>query len=258
MISWYLNDPRNLEILKEIELAQVMTNTDINPSSFFYQQLFWQTIFDFKLPNFIGAISRYFPFFLFIMLFLLLFKTHPNSQLGTIVASSSFILLSIEVLVVFLFQTFIGNLYSQIGLIFAGVLVGMAVGVWSVGKIKVAAKILLQKIYLSYITIFILLLFTLKTDCKDLSICWFGIMFVAGIVGGAIYAIINKIYLIKFKNLGFIYAFDLFGAALGALLTSSIFLPVFGLYRLLFSLSLVTILNILAINNNLLPHTRNS
>jgi hypothetical protein len=38
------------------------------------------------------------------------------------------------------------------------------------------------------------------------------------------------------KNPGYIYAFDLFGGALGAFLTASLILPVFGVEKLIWGL----------------------
>jgi MFS family permease len=161
----------------------------------------------------------------------LFIKGKRNLRLGLLVASSSYILISLEMLIILLFQTKMGYLYSQISLIFTSVLVGMAVGV----KLKIKnSKI--KIIFLGYLLITSLFFTGYNSKIAEWSIFWFMMAFLSGVIGGAIFAIVNRLYLQKEKNPGYIYAFDLFGGGLGVFLTAGIILPVFGVEKLIWGL----------------------
>jgi spermidine synthase len=223
------------EIVKKLTDVKENLNTDLEPVAFFYQQLFWQTMFSFKLPQIILKIASFVPFIFLILFLLFFFKGKKYWRLGFLMACSSFILMSLETLIIVMFQTKIGYLYSQISLIFTSVLLGMAVGV----KLKVKSQ-KLKVIFLSYLPI--LGMFLLKTNLMENSIFWFLIAFFSGVVGGAIFAVVNNLYIRTEKNPGYIYSFDLFGGALGAFLTASFLLPVFGVNKLICGLMFLVLM----------------
>ncbi|MGB9706647.1 MAG: hypothetical protein ACPLXP_01040 [Microgenomates group bacterium] len=234
---WYqFKNPQREKITQRLKTTAVKINSDFSPAAFFYSQLFWQTIFNFRLPKLISKMVFIFPFFLIGGLGFLLSKTKRNLRLGVLAASSSFILLSLEILLVFLFQIKIGYLYSQISLIFASVLLGIGIGV--IKKINTR--------FLGYLPI-LGALFLLGRN----PIFWFSTAFFLGVIGGGIFATINNIYFKKNKNPGYIYAFDLFGGVFGAFLTSSLLLPAFGLKGLLIFLASVILISFLGITSKL-------
>lgn len=232
-----VEDEKRHEILKNITVPDVEINTDFNPVAFFYQQLFWQTIFSFKLPKlFLGTIN-FLPLLLLVLFIGLVAGNKKGVRLGILAAVSSSVLMSLEILIITMFQTKIGYLYSQIGLIFASVLLGMAGGIVFAKKAKKPLKAL-RISFLSYLAIIFFFYSSLKIDLASESFFWLGLGFVSGSVGGAIFALVNRLYLKDKNNPGFIYAFDLFGAFLSALLTSAFLLPAFGVEKLLLGLGL--------------------
>ena len=230
---WHqIKNRRRQEILKKFTNVSEKLNKDFEPVAFFYQQLFWQTMFSFTLPQFIIRITQMLPLLLIIGFLLFLIKRETNLRLGLLIAGSSFILMSLETLIILMFQTKIGYLYSQISLIFTSVLLGMATGT----KLKVKSE-KLKVIFISYLLFLFSFLLSYKTSFVEVLIFWFIMAFLNGVIGGVIFASINNFYLQKEKNPGFIYAFDLFGGALGAFLTASLILPVFGVEKLIWGLT---------------------
>jgi spermidine synthase len=67
----------------------------------------------------------------------------------------------------------------------------------------------------------------------------------AGFIGGAQFPLANRLVLQNSGHLGrvagFLYAFDLAGSSVGAILTSAIFIPILGIYPTLFLLSILNL-----------------
>jgi hypothetical protein len=66
-----------------------------------------------------------------------------------------------------------------------------------------------------------------------------------GITGGIIFAWVNKM---SKQAVGYIYAWDLMGGAAGAVITSSLLLPVYGLRGLIMSLGILVFINLKVIS----------
>ncbi|MGB9911283.1 MAG: hypothetical protein ACPLKP_01620 [Microgenomates group bacterium] len=237
---WYqIDNQRRQKILEKIQNTPAEINNDFNPTAFFYQQLFWQTIFSFKLPVYLIKLVKIIPIFLLILLFLILLFGSRKINWGVTVAISSFILISLEILLIFIFQTKIGYLYSQIALIFAAVLIGIGLGVGVIEKKYLKIENWKLKIlFMGYLPFLFLI-----HQVNFWPILALGI----GFIGGMIFALINKNYLKKYKNPGFIYAFDLFGGFLGAILTSSFLLPGLGVKGVLIFLGGIVLGGLLSI-----------
>lgn len=233
LLDLTVNDPQNQIITQALLSIKVPTNTDLNPSAFFYQQLFSQTIFSFKLPQLLSRLSFILPGILIFLFWLLLHHSSSRRRLGWLTAISSFIFISLEVLTIFLFQIKIGYLYQQLSLILASALCGMALGV----KLKSSAKTFSKVSWFGYLSLILALALSLSTSLVQFSWYWFVFVFLVGVTAGSIYAQLNQLYLQHSTHLSFIYSFDLFGGSLGALLTTSFILPVYGVTGLLFSLT---------------------
>ncbi|MBU1322543.1 hypothetical protein KKE48_04585 [Patescibacteria group bacterium] len=238
LLELTVNDPQNQIITQALQLIKVPANTDLNPSAFFYQQLFFQTIFSFKFPQLLSQISFILPFILIFLFYLLLRQSSSRRRLGWLTAMSGFIFISLVVLTIFLFQIKIGYLYQQLSLILASALTGMALGV----KLKSSAKTFSQLSWFGYLILILVLALSLSTGLVQFSWYWFVFVFLVGLNAGCIYAQLNQLYLQRSAHLSFIYSFDLFGGSLGALLTTSFILPVYGVAGLLVSLTAVILL----------------
>jgi len=232
---WYqFKNPQVKKIAEKLKTTPAKINRDFSPAAFFYSQLFWQTIFSFKIPRLVSKFVSFLPFLVVGGWIILFLKSRKNFRLGLLAASSSFILLSLEILLVFLFQIKIGYLYHQISLIFASVLLGMSTGVALIENWKLE----IENLFLYYFLIFGVLFLLGKYP-----IFWFLTAFFLGLVGGGIFAKVNRQYLKTNKNPGYIYAFDLFGGVFGAILTSSFLFPILGILGTMLFLGAVIIVS---------------
>jgi hypothetical protein len=176
------------------------------------------------------------PGLLIVSLFFFKTRLKQLKRLGLVVGISGFVLMSLETLILLLFQTKIGHLYSFIGLIFALVLLGMAGGVWLGDKGKKPRTI--STSLLAYWLV-LALLFLAKTW---FSFIWFWLLlsFLVGGVGGWVFGLTNSAWLKRNDDPSFIYSWDLFGSFAGAILTSVFLLPNLGLTGLLGFFALLT------------------
>ncbi len=226
---WVWQDQRRKDLTARFNKGTKELNRDHWPLAYFYHHLFWQTISSFKLPKIMGRMIWFLPLALLAGLIVLNIKLSSKRRLGLIAGASSFVLMAVETLILFLFQTKIGYLYSQLGLIIAAVLLGMALGVW-LGDWVERKKQWLKPALVSYLLIFIFLF--IGGHWQGFIWFWLVIGIASGFIDGAVYALTNACYLAKTKDPAFIYAFDLFGGFLGALLTATCLLPGLGIVNL--------------------------
>jgi len=238
---WYqFKNPQVKKIAEKLKTTPAKINRDFSPAAFFYSQLFWQTIFSFKIPRLISKFVSFLPLLVVGGWIILFLKSRKNFRLGLLAASSSFILLSLEILLVFLFQIKIGYLYRQISLIFASVLLGIGTGVALIENLKflpAGRQGKIEKVYFFGYFLIFGALFILGGQ----SVFWFLTAFFLGLVGGGIFAKVNRQYLKTNKNPGYIYAFDLFGGVFGAILASSFLFPVLGILGMMLFLGAIII-----------------
>jgi len=244
---WQLveQDDRRQQLLSRLTATTVRPNRDNWPLAYFYHHLFWQTIFTFSWPKIINYLTWFLPLVLLAIPLFLKRRLTRERRWGLVVAGSSFVLMALETVILFLFQTKIGHLYTQLALIIATVLLGMALGVgWGD---RLDQKNWISLALASYLIVFGLLLGAAQWQEKTWF--WFGLALIAGLVGGLVYALANNFYLAQTKDPVFLYAWDLFGGFLGAGLTAVYLLPRLGLTNLLIFLTLWLIL--------LMPNTGN-
>ena len=190
--------------------------------------LFGQTMFNFRLPNLITTIARIAPILVFLTGVGLFLKSKRPLRLGLLAAGSGFTLMSLETLIIFSFQSQVGYLYSQVSLLFAAVLLGMAAGVYLGERVKHPNLTLRQGLF-GYLLVLTLLMTLAPTSFAGEPFFWLEMALLSGVVGGWVFGEINSLYLKDNHHPGFIYAFDLFGSFLGAILTAGLILPVWGL-----------------------------
>lgn len=217
-------------------------NTDFHPTAYFYQTAFWQTTQSFKLAKILKGTEKisWLVFAFFALLFLFFLKTKLASPILSM-GIASFTLMTTEILIIFLFQSQLGYLFSKIALIFTTILVSMGLGNLVGTKIKAAKKGL---VLIKFLIILYLLIFfpTVKNLPQEKVFYLLGS--VIGLLVGAVFPLANKIYLKQPEKVGVLYSTDLFGAFFGAILPSLFFIPLFGIQK---TIILLIILNLFAL-----------
>jgi spermidine synthase len=236
--EYQINQPQRMAIWENIGKQTTKINSDLEPVTFFYQQLFWQTMFSFSLPG-LTMTGLYLGLILVVIWFgKVIRKAKYKLNLGLVVGSSGFMLMSLETLIIFLVQTKIGFLYSQICLIFAATLSGMAVGVKMAEQFKKFTGLLIMA-FAAYLVIAV----SLGINVSGWPVLWWGMSFILGVIGGLIFATVNTMYLKRRNNPGYIYAADLLGSSAGAILTASLILPIYGVRGLIWGCGLLILSN---------------
>ncbi len=215
------------------------TNLDLAPVSFFFHSVLWSTQFkglDSKILSFFSRIPFFWlldlPLLLFLLLLLLFWlKKKKTSFFLTPLAVMGFTTIVVEIILLVWFQSLYGYLYGRIALLLASFMLGLFLGSLASSKIKEASfrrLILIQSGFL-----LLLVLFQLALKVRPPELLAFVFLFLFGCLGGDLFIVSNLLYLKEKANYGLGYGLDLTGSFLGALVTSSLLIPLVGLPLLL-------------------------
>ena len=214
-------------------------NRDLAPVSFFFHSVLWSTQFkgaDSKILGFLSGLSFFwlldFPLLLFVLLLLFLFlRKNRTSFFLTPVVVMGLTTIAAEIILLVWFQAVYGYLYGRIALLLTSFMLGLFLGSLASSRIKGASfrhLIIAQSGFLLLLALFQL---ALKGNPPELLAFLFLLFF--GLLGGALFIISNRLYLQEKTNYGIGYGLDLAGSFLGALVTSSVLIPLVGLPLLL-------------------------
>ncbi len=239
-LQYQLTKPTRAQIINKLKTDQPQPNSNIHPVSFLYQSLFWLTTFSFSSPQTSfyterGSVIAVTVGFLALFIFL---KIKKKKKTRAVVAVSSFILISLQTILIYLFQTRVGNLYSQIALLFSLVLLGMGAGIYLIEKKRIDKLPLASKPIL-YLPIMTVLLALGTKTIGSLLYLWWMVAVGLGFCGGIIFAGNVKKTDSKQSKL---YTADLIGAGLGAFFTGTLLFPTLGLVQLLICLTTLALI----------------
>src|SRR3989339_821750 len=221
------------------KISEVPINYDFYPICYYYGLNYWTSIFGtesfrkifkiFEKNRLLTIIS----FSAIVSIILINFKKFYWQRVLLVI---SFISILAEFLIIFAFQSVYGYVYSKIGILLALCLFGIGMGSYLSDKyIAKSANIFrMTKIIIFLNLIYIILLpflfrFILKNPFYTVSIFYL-LIFIAGVYVGVLFPLVVKGYgIVNEQQIGKFYAIDLFGAMLGTILVSLIFIPIFGI-----------------------------
>jgi spermidine synthase len=213
---------RSRAIMEKIKPGYPL-NTDQRPLPVFYHSLQFISIYFQRNYLFISI--------LLILLLLPLFLLNPVSGSMYVTGLSAS---SAEILLIFWFQTFFGNVYSAVGFIFAIFMGGLALGSLAGNRLKTTVKYHTAGQLL--FALFMLLLPLLwKSGTGNLSepgawLVFVPVLLIPALLAGFQYVTSTLRYHSDRKYAASsIYAADLWGSALGVILITFILVPVFGI-----------------------------
>jgi spermidine synthase len=173
------------------------------------------------------------------------------SILYIIIFVTGFSGLIISLIVILNFQTVFGSVYESVGVLVSMNMLGLFAGSLFYNKLKdiIKERLLSFIIILTGLLLVILLPLSLELITNfRIMVFSFVIMFVYNCVIGMIYSNINYEYFKYSADVGRIYSLDIFGSLLGALLFSSLLLPLFGvlsvIYFVMFLFSVILLLTV--------------
>ena len=214
-------------------------NTDNDPVTYYFDLLLWHklqlgsnnlfTILDRKNLLLSGLVLCFLTF-LFLLITYSRKKVHQLFP-QIIMAYTGLSGMALNLLLILNFQTTFGSIYEMVGAVISANMIGMAFGaLLSVLLMKkLSPKILLFTGLLTYgiFIIFIPELLKILTVAQKIAMT-FSAVIVLGMFIGTLFGLLNRLYLTNSMKVGNIYAFDVVGSSVGALIACSILLPVLG------------------------------
>jgi spermidine synthase len=247
----YTND-RFTEIKNLISSSLNNINSDFHPVCYSYTISLWLTKF---FPNLTFSESPLTTFpkpgksillFLIIILFIGIFLVLRKSVLIkriVLVFAAGFIGMTIEIILILLYQNKNGILFRDIGLLIMAFMVGLSLGSYLINKIITIIKdrIKIQDwigglLFVGFSILILIVYFFIKVDFILLLVG----MFVSGIFAfTSLYKVTNQQIVITQ-----LYTADLIGGCLGSLVASLLLVPIYGFF---FSLLLMIIVSLISV-----------
>jgi len=245
------------KVFKDNKTAQI--NTDLHPQGYFYNLIYWLSIFHQGMIGTLTCIMKINYIFILcmaiglILLLLLVTKKAAVFEKPFLIAAMAvggFSLMSAEVMVIYGFQVFYGNLYYKIAWIISAFMAATAVGVFWGNKNPCSNFSRLVKIHIGIGIYFVLWLLLMKiaTQFQWLPSPDIWIIFGAGIgmLIGYEFSCVNILFFsdqgqMDKSRIGAIYAADLMGSCLGALGVSVFMIPAYGIYKTFLFLIVINI-----------------
>ena len=249
--------------------AAVAANTNLHPSTYLRQLVLWSRYSDSGLGGALRKVqdpdlpARIGPVFLSVLGVLLLVSVAialcrrrggrpcfghgwARTQIGTLIGTTGFCGMAIEMLLVLVFQGLYGYIYTRIGLIVAMFMLGLVAGApsgrWMAAKRGRMPWLLMGgvELLLAVFPLVIILLVRLAAGpggnpilLRGLETAVYGCVAVAGWAVGAEFPLGNRLYMDAGGTVGAAAAItdasDHAGAALGSLAVGVVLVPIFGL-----------------------------
>jgi hypothetical protein len=230
--------PSRLEPGRMLEAQKILAqngavNSDRRPIGFLKGLVFWSTHFEPFFARAVGSFERRGNIFWFAPLLLCLGMILKRKALGgaayPLVFTAGFVQMALQVIVILLFQAYYGYVYSVLGFVTAGFMFGAFVGAWAAKILwrescKGIAMLNVQFAASLYPLVFLLWRSALPDAVA--TVLAMALSFGAGCLGGLQFALGNR--LTEGKATAELYALDVVGAALAAILVGIFFIPVWG------------------------------
>jgi spermidine synthase len=174
-------------------------------------------------------------------------ERRARSAAACCVAATGFTLITLQILLLLAFQFIYGYVYHQltilIGMNMAGIAFGSWLGIRRIGRSgrPPLGAMAANQFLLALSAPALIYIVSLLAKTSGMATTWLAAQCVfpalaalCGILGGYQFPIASEIYLhddSALKKLGTLYAIDLLGGCLGALLVSTYLIPVFGFWR---------------------------
>ena len=237
----------------------VKRNEDLHPSGLLYGLLYWSELFSPRLSGYLTGLTRlglvHFlgpVLALTVLVAIIRTRRSPRVTVPFAIGTSGFVGMTLDLVLIFAFQSLYGHVYQQIGLLITAFMIGLSLGAWwmsrwlrtkAIGSEQPVATrsslVKLEAAIVVYLSICPLALAFLHTRALEpAGFTWvrpalLALNGVAGLLVGLEFPLANALYVArtsgKGETAGILYAADLGGACLGALAVSAALLPALGI-----------------------------
>ncbi len=234
-------------------------NTDAHPVAYLYDIVLWSTQFNTAFKNMVDKIL-WIKLSHLLVVPLVIFglgwviqRTSPTAPVSLSIMTTGFSEIIFQVIVILAFQTLYGYAYYKIGLIMASFMAGLVGGSFIArGMMKEAPARILRTYKWVQLSIclypaalpFVFAVFrdapVAQRFVPGFATAFALLPFVAGLIGGLQYPLALQLMDRKRRkgsvteSAGFLYAIDVLGATLGALLAGMFLIPLWGIYAVAF------------------------
>jgi len=241
-----LNPAKKQYLIDSIQAVQEpRLNFDNHPISYFFWAVLWSKQFRGPELKVLSQLNKIQTFWLFDFPLIILLLTMLILSLRKKVSSATYLLplwlmgfttMVTEVGLILAFQSKLGFIYAKISLLFTMFMFGLYLGSKLTQKLqKTDSFKLLMTIQAGFVLLLMLSRLGLSSEIEAI---YYLLLLMMGVLGGAIFSTSNILLLDLRASYGLGYALDLFGSFLGALLASSILIPLLGL-NFLFSMLII-------------------
>jgi spermidine synthase len=238
--------------------VETRTNRDFAPIAYYFDVALWSTRFNAAYRRVFqtmarvrfGALATWLALALFGLVALLRWlpaaENRARASAGLCVAAMGFTLIGLEMLLLLAFQAIYGYVYQQLAIIIAGFMLGMTLGSrWGLRATAPATgprdvrRLFCLQLLAALSPVLLYLLFDALAAIKSPATVFLAsqILFpvlavLCGLFGGYQFPVATRIFFSNSKDRargpGTLYALDLAGACVGAVILSSYLVPVFG------------------------------
>lgn len=238
-------------------------NRDLKPLGYYFAFTRWLSQFHPWLSRILLRLSEI-PFTAVVIVFLiffaapLLFQGSPEGNMKRLslgaMRTAGFTIMSFEIILIYLFQVFLGDLYYRIAGLVAVLMAGVGIGAWVATVVKSRSlKQILTGLHLFAVLFYTALVVIIHNLHSALILpgfrefLFYGFGIISGAFVGMEFPFANDLYLREGKGdrVGAVYTADLFGSCLGALLTAGFLVPIWGVKKTLILLIAINALLVL-------------
>jgi spermidine synthase len=249
----YTMSPERVRFLRDAldSVPSSSINSDTRPSGYFLRTILQGNLDASRVTHFLAMIAKPEYLAVFLVVIALLFgvnyvipgRTATGRSIAATMVASGFTGISLQVLAILAYQSRFGFLYGRIALLTGSYMAGMALGGLAGTATALRGKATvyhLAALQLGIAAIAILWTILLSLDTRHtlfLEIGFYGFTALAGLLGGVLFPLADALYRktksSRYSGQGIVYGLDLTGAAVGALVTTSLIIPVLGMYPML-------------------------
>lgn len=231
-LSGTLTDDR-ISMVLESTTENVSLNSDFRPEAYYYYIVFWMSQFRTHFFGFLVILT------LLVLFLLLKIGFHP---VPFALFTTGFAGTALEVVLVLGFQVLYGYVYSQVGVLITCFLAGLFVGAYYVNEVKKQYSMksfIALEFLISAGSIGLALFFP-----NMVKVLFFAAAALVGIVVGAEFPLASHLYYEDVNvTAATLYSADLLGGCLGALLVSTLLVPLLGVVSVCMLVGLLNVLS---------------
>ena len=251
--------PDRIRYIEDVLSEEGTLNTDTRPVAYLYDIVLWSTHFNTTFKN-IVAKAQHLKFHYLLLLPGLIFlvgwgfrKVSPTVPVTLSIVTTGFSEIIFQLIVILAFQTLYGYAYYKIGLIIASFMAGLCFGTMVARRIirdrpagvaraykQAQCAIVLYPAILPLVFIIFRDISTTPQLLGAFATAFASLPAIAGFIGGLQYPLATHLVHAHrpkeekgkgaAKAAGVLYALDVFGAALGALVTGALLIPLYGIF----------------------------